>query len=97
MREDHKQARLMAAHQTQASKHPGREIFMHRLRPVLVPVLGVAVVLAVVVFAARKVAGAVSPGLLVAAGVVVLAVLVGVGLVLGRSRNGIPRSWSKYM
>ena len=100
MREDHRQARLNAAHQTIASKHPHREIFLNAVRPVLVPVIGVAVVLAVVVFGARSLSEAVSisTGLLVLASLAVLAGLIGVGLLLTRrSSTGIPRSWRKYM
>lgn len=99
MREDHRQARLTTAHQTIAAKHPHREIVLNRLRPILVPVIGVAAVLAVLVFGARSLTEAVSisTGLLVLASLAVLALLVGVGLVLTRPRSGIPRSWNKYM
>lgn len=99
MREDHRQSRLTTAHNTIASKHPRREIVLHAVRPILVPVLiGVGLV-AVVVFGFRSLGEAVSisPVLLVLASLSVLGVLVGVGLVLTRPRSGIPRSWRKYM
>ncbi len=98
MREDHRQARLTTAHNTIAAKHPHREIFLHAVRPVLVPVIAVVLVFGALVFGFRSIGSvSVSPGLLVLAAIAVLALLVGAGLVLTRPRNGIPRSWNKYM
>jgi ABC-type transport system involved in cytochrome bd biosynthesis fused ATPase/permease subunit len=99
MRDEHRRARLNQAHTTIASKHPHREILWQATRPVLLPVAGGVVVVALLVFGARAAAGAVSgPSVrVVLIAVLVFAVLAGVGLVLTRPRTGIPRSWRKYL
>lgn len=98
MKDEIRRERLKAAHTRIASEHPYREIFAQAIRPFVVPVLGVAVGLLLLILGVRFLVSMVSwLSMPVVLTVVLVTFLVGVAAaVLGRGRHRLPRSLAKY-